>query len=96
MVATPITNKAPGYCEYHGNRGHFTYATIEVIMTNKNKSKRSHRKTSANQKLAMMFKMSREELATRKMTGAGVHQTNPRHSPRSEQKRQAILDQLDK
>jgi hypothetical protein len=74
--------------------GYFSYATIEISMTNKKKSKRSHRKTSANRKLATMFKMSREELATRKMTGGGVHQTDPRHAPRSEQNRRAINDEL--
>jgi len=64
-------------------------------MTNKKKSKRSHRKHKANQKLASLFKMSREELASRKTTGGGVHQTDPRHAPRGEQKRRAITDQVD-
>jgi hypothetical protein len=62
-------------------------------MTRKNKSKRATRKHSANQKLASLFKMSREELATRKMTGGGVHKTR-RDTPRSAQKRRAIDDQL--
>lgn len=64
-------------------------------MTNKNKSKRSHRKHKANKKLASLFKMSSEQLAARKMTGAGIHQTDPRHAPRSMQKRRAIEEQLD-
>jgi len=64
-------------------------------MTNTKKSKRAHRKYKANQKLASLFKMSREELASRKMTGGGVHQTDPRHAPRGEQKRRALSDQLD-
>lgn len=63
-------------------------------MTHKKKSKRSHRKHSANQKLASLFKMSREELATRKTTGGGIHRSDPRLRPRSEQKRRAIQDQL--
>lgn len=63
-------------------------------MTRKKKSKRSNRKSSANRKLAVLFKMSREELASRKMTGGGVHQSDPRHLPRGEQKRRAIDDQL--
>ncbi len=62
-------------------------------MTRKKKSKRSGRKYTANQKLAMLFKMSRDELALRKTTGAGVHQTDPRHASRSEQKRRALRDQ---
>lgn len=76
--------------------GHFSYATMNTVMTRKKKSKRSNRKTNANRKLAALFKMSREELATRKTTGAGVHQTDPRHAPRGEQKRRAINDQLDR
>ncbi|USN96298.1 MAG: hypothetical protein H6797_04460 [Candidatus Nomurabacteria bacterium] len=62
-------------------------------MTNKKKSKRSHRKGQANQKLATLFKMSREQLWTRKTSGAGVHQTDPRRLPRATQKRRAISDQ---
>lgn len=64
-------------------------------MTRRKKSKRSNRKSSANRKLAALFKMSREELATRKTTGGGVHQTDPRHASRGQQKRRAINDQLD-
>lgn len=63
-------------------------------MGSNKKSKRSKRKQSANQKLAVMFKMSREELATRKTTGGGVHQTDPRHKPRGERNRRAINEQL--
>lgn len=62
-------------------------------MTNKNKSKRAHRKSKANQKLASMFKMSREQLQARRTTGGGIHQTDPRYAPRGEQKRQALRDQ---
>lgn len=75
--------------------GHFSYATINADMTRKKKSKRSNRKSSANRKLATLFKMSREELATRKTTGGGVHQTDPRYAPRSAQKRRAINDQVE-
>lgn len=64
-------------------------------MTNKKKSKRAHRKNKANQKLASLFKMSREQLEARKTTGGGVHQTDPRHAHRGEQRRRAIQDQLD-
>ena len=62
-------------------------------MTNKKKSKRSHRKGQANLKLATLFRMSREQLRTRKTSGGGVHQTDPRHAPRGAQKRRAIKDQ---
>lgn len=64
-------------------------------MTRKKKSKRAQRKHTANIQLASLFKMSREQLEARKMTGGGIHQTDPRHSSRSEQKRRAIEDQLD-
>lgn len=64
-------------------------------MANKKKSKRSHRKQSANQKLSALFKLSREQLAQRKTTGGGVHRPKtPASLPRSEQKRRAINDQL--
>ncbi len=63
-------------------------------MAHKRKSKRSGRKHNANQKLASLFKMSREQLAARKTTGGGVHQTDPRRKPRGEQKRRALHDQL--
>lgn len=62
-------------------------------MTNKKKSKRSNRKTNANRKLAALFKLSRDELATRRMTGGGIHRTDPRYAPRGEQKRKALKDQ---
>ena len=75
--------------------GRFPYAMMAVVMTRNKKSKRSNRKYSANQKLSVLFKMSREELAVRKMTGAGVHQTDPRRAPRGEQKRRVLNDQLD-
>jgi hypothetical protein len=61
-------------------------------MTNKKKSKRSSRKLKANQKLASLFKMSQEELASRKTTGGGIHRSDPRYAPRGEQKRRAIED----
>lgn len=77
----------------YGGARHFSYATMNRVMTRRKKSKRSNRKSSANRKLAALFKMSREELATRKTTGGGVHQTDPRHLPRGEQKRRAISDQ---
>ena len=64
-------------------------------MTRKKKSKRAQRKNKANLKLASLFRMSREQLAQRKTTGGGVHQTDPRRTARSEQKRRAIEDQLD-
>jgi len=63
-----------------------------INMTRKKKSKHSNRKHQASQKLSMLFKMSREELASRKSTGGGVHQTDPRHKPRGEQNRRAVND----
>jgi len=54
------------------------------------KSKRSRRKSQANQKLSSLFKMSREQLQQRKTAGSGAHQTDPRHAPRGEQKRRTI------
>jgi hypothetical protein len=63
-------------------------------MTQNKKSKRSSRKSKANQKLTSLFKMSREQLAQRKTTGGGIHQTDPRRKPRGEQNRRAINDQL--
>lgn len=63
-------------------------------MAKKRKSKRSNRKSSTTRNLMMMFRLSREQLAQRKMTGGGLHRT--RHDvPRSEQKRRAINDQRD-
>lgn len=64
------------------------------LMGSKKKSKRTSRKHNANQKLSSLFKMSREQLAQRKTTGGGVHQTDPRHKTRSEQNRRAIADEL--
>lgn len=64
-------------------------------MVNKKKSKRSQRKNKINRQLTSLFKMSREQLEARKTTGGGIHQTDPRHAPRSEQKRRAIEDQID-
>jgi len=64
-------------------------------MTRKKKSKRASRKHSANQKLASLFKMSREQLQTRKVTGGGAHRPKtPDTLPRGEQKRRSIDDQL--
>lgn len=80
--------------DYGGSR-HFSCATISRVMTRRQKSKRSNRKSSANRKLAALFKMSREEVVTRKTTGGGIHQTDPRHASRGQQKRRAINDQLD-
>ena len=63
-------------------------------MTNKNKSKNAHRKQQANQKLSTLFKMSREQLQTRKTTGGGLHKTF-KDSPRAEVKRRVLRDQVD-
>ena len=63
-------------------------------MTSNKKSKRTQRKYKSNQKLAAMFKMSRDQLRQRKTSGAGVHQSGPRYTPRGEQKRRAIKDHL--
>lgn len=60
----------------------------------KNNKQSSLRKRKINPKLAAMFKMTRDELALRKLTGGGVHRSHPKHIPRSEQNRQAINDQL--
>ncbi len=63
-------------------------------MVKRNQS--SKRKQKANKKLAALFKMTREELQTRKQTGGGVHRPKtPEHMPRGEQKRRAIDEQLD-
>ncbi|MDB5176730.1 MAG: hypothetical protein JWN75_398 [Candidatus Saccharibacteria bacterium] len=59
-------------------------------MAKNSKSKPSKVKKKINPRLAAMFKMTREELALRKMTGGGIHRTHPRDIPRSEQKRKAI------
>jgi len=56
--------------------------------------KKTRRKRKVNATLAAMFKLSREELAQRKMTGGGPHKTH-RDTPRSEQKRRAVNDQID-
>lgn len=59
------------------------------------KRKKSLRKKhKVNAKLARLFKMSREQLATRKLTGGGLHKTR-KDIPRSEQRRKAVDDQLD-
>lgn len=53
------------------------------------------RRKKINPKLAAMFKMSREELDSRKMTGGGIHRPKtPDALTRGEQKRRAINDQL--
>ena len=59
-------------------------------MTKRNKSVR--RKQRVNAKLASLFKMSREQLVTRKTTGGGLHKTH-KDIPRSAQKRQVLDDQ---
>ena len=59
----------------------------------KKKNKAAARKRKLDTKLASMFKLSREQLAQRKTTGAGLHKTH-KDTPRSEKKRQAINDQL--
>lgn len=62
----------------------------------KRKNESSRRKQKVNAKLATLFKMTREELQTRKQTGGGVHRPKtPDHLPRGEQKRRAIDEQLD-
>ena len=62
-------------------------------MAQKKKTKSSKR-PKMNPRLAAMFKMTREELALRKTTGGGIHRTSPRDVPRSEQKRRAVMDQI--
>ncbi len=57
--------------------------------------KKSQRRKKINPTLASMFKMTREQLAMRKTGGGGIHQTDPRSIPRSEQKRRAIDDQTE-
>lgn len=59
----------------------------------KQKNKSVRRKQKINAKLARLFKMSREQLITRKTTGGGLHKTR-KDIPRSRQKRSAIDDQL--
>jgi len=54
---------------------------------------KNQKKRKINPTLSAMFKMSKEELATRRMTGGGIHRTDPRFTPRSEQKRRAIEDE---
>jgi hypothetical protein len=63
-------------------------------MPKRSKNKSSRSKKKINPRLAAMFKMTREELALRKMTGGGIHRTHPRDTPRSEQKRKAIDEQI--
>ncbi len=50
------------------------------------------RKKRLNASLKSLFKMSREQLAQRKTTGAGTHKTR-RDLPRGEAKRRALNDQ---
>ena len=58
------------------------------------KNKSSRRKPKVNAKLATLFKMSREQLNSRKLSGGGTHRTY-KDTPRTEQKRRAIDDQMD-
>lgn len=59
------------------------------------RKKSSRRKQKINAKLASLFKMSREELQSRKTSGAGPHRPKTtEHLPRGEQKRRAIDEQL--
>jgi hypothetical protein len=59
------------------------------------KSGRLVRRKKINPNLAALFKMTREELQTRRQTGGGTHRPKtPDHLPRSEQKRRAIDEQL--
>jgi hypothetical protein len=60
------------------------------------RKKKSNRKKKINPTLAAMFKMTREELQTRRLTGGGAHRPKTaEHMPRGEQKRRAIDEQLD-
>lgn len=60
------------------------------------KRNRSVRRKKVSPTLAVMFKMTREELQTRRLTGGGTHRPKtPSNLPRSEQKRRAIDEQLD-
>jgi hypothetical protein len=60
------------------------------------RKKKSARRRKISPTLAAMFKMTREELQTRKQTGGGVHRPKiAEHMPRGEQKRRAIDEQLD-
>jgi hypothetical protein len=63
-------------------------------MPKRNKSKTARSNKKINPRLAAMFKMTREELLLRKTTGGGIHRTHPRDTPRSEQKRKAIDEQI--
>ena len=64
-----------------------------LIMAKRNKSTR---RKKINSTLVAMFKMTREELLTRKQTGGGtLRPKTPEHKSRSAQKRQAIDEQLD-
>jgi len=62
-------------------------------MVRKKKSKRSTRKLQANATLKSLFRLSREQLVTRKTTGGGLHKTR-KDIARSAQKRQALRDQI--
>ncbi|MDB5183535.1 MAG: hypothetical protein JWO07_216 [Candidatus Saccharibacteria bacterium] len=60
------------------------------------RKKKSSRRRNISPTLASLFKMTREELQTRKQTGGGVHRPKTlEHMPRSTQKRRAIDEQLD-
>ena|GEM_PF-4896784 len=60
------------------------------------KRNRSVRRKKINPTLAAMFKMTHDELQTRRLTGGGTHRPKtPEHLSRSEQKRRAIDEQLD-
>lgn len=63
-----------------------------AISTMAKRSKSLRRKQRVNAKLALLFKMSREQLAQRKTTGGGLHKTY-KSKPRGEQNRRAIRDQ---
>ncbi len=44
--------------------------------------------------LARLFKMTPEQLQTRRKSGGGVHKSGPKYKKRAEQKRRAINDEL--
>jgi hypothetical protein len=60
------------------------------------KPHKSKRRKKISPTLAALFKMTREELQTRKATGAGIHRPKtPASLPRGEQKRRAVEEQSD-
>lgn len=60
------------------------------------RKRKSSKRRKVSPTLASLFKMTREELQTRKQTGGGVHRPKTtEHLPRGEQKRRAIDEQLD-